>query len=268
MAPTFREAGWVWEGLGFDPGLEPSVYGVGEGAEFLNLDRVNFMFHRNNHVNLERLRDVAAVVPEISKWKWVEVEPVAEKHGWGFAGWRDSNPETVIAEAADLSRLSLDFANVTGALIDDTSGMFAYAEYNPDRPRQIAAALRSANPDLRLWMVVYTHELQREEWQAFEPYLDVANLWVWECQNLPHLEEYVDQVAARFPGKDIIVGSYLRDYPTRTGVPLDLMETQYETMLRLFEAGKIAGYNILGACLIDMHPAQAEFIREFIAKYS
>ena len=96
----------------------------------------------------------------------------------------------------------------------------------------------------------------------------MVNLWVWEAVNLPQLAEQVERCAAVFPGKEIVVGSYLRDYPTRAGVPLDLLQGQYETMQRLLEQGRITGYNILGGCLIDMHPPQAEFIREFIARHS
>ncbi len=265
---SFREAGWVWEGHGFDPGVEPSIYGVGEGAAYFGLDRANFMFHRNNHVNLAKLGHLGEVVAEISKWKWVEVAPEANRHGWGFANWRDSHPETVRDEAANLSQVSLDHPNVTGAIIDDASGIFGYEAYHADRPREILGALHSANPALKLWVVVYTHELELEHWQRFRPYLDVVNLWVWEAQHLPQLEEAVAQCAAVFPGKDIVVGSYLRDYPTMAAVPLDLMQGQYETMLRLWEQGRIVGYNILGACLIDMHPPQAEFIREFIARHA
>jgi hypothetical protein len=265
--PTFREAGWVWEGLGFDPGVEPSIYGVGEGAAYFGLDRVNFMFHPNNEITLGKLDHLAEVVPEISKWKWVEIPPTDE-HGWGYANWRDSNPITVLQEADKLSRLSLDFPNVAGAIIDDASGMFNYDAYNAGRPQEVYEALQSANPDLKLWLVVYSHELELEQWQAFLPYMDIANLWVWEAQNLPHLAEYVDNCARLFPDKEIIVGSYIRDYPTKAPVPLDLMQAQYEIMADLLDRGKISGYSILGACLIDQHPQQAEWIREFIEENS
>jgi hypothetical protein len=265
---TFRDVGWVWEGHGFDPGLEPSIYGVGEGAAYFGLRRANFMFHRNNTINLAKLRHLDAVVPEISKWKWVEIAPESAKHGWGFANWRDCNPETVRQEAANLSSVSLEFPNVTGALIDDTSGIFKYDGYNAGWTQQVSAALHSANPALKLWLVVYTHELGLPQWLSFLPYMDIANLWVWKYQDLPHIEEHVARCAEVFPGKEIILGTYIRDYPASIGVPLDLLRLQYETILRLYEKGKIAGYSILGACLIDMHPPQAEFIRDFIAKYS
>ncbi len=265
---TFRDAGWVWEGHGFDPGLEPSIYGVGEGAAYFGLDRANFMFHRNTPANLAKLGRLREVVPEISKWKWVEIEPVPGKHGWGFANWRDSRPETVRAEAENLSRVSLDCPNVTGAIIDDTSGIFHDDAYHAGWPQRIRDALHSANPRLKLWLVVYTHELHMEQWRPFLPCMDVANLWVWKYQDLPRLEEHVARCAEVFPGKEIVVGCYMRDYPSRSGVPLDLLRAHFETLLRLWEAGRISGYSILGACLIDMHPPQAEFIRRFLAEHS
>lgn len=265
---TFRDAGWVWEGLGLDPGMEPSLYGAGDGAVYFGLDRVNFMFQRNSAANLRKVGQFRAVVPEISKWKWVEIEPVKGKHGWGYANWRDSNPQTVIEEAANLSRVSLEFPNVTGAIIDDTFGMFEYDAWHAGTPQQIMDALHGANPKLKLWLVVYTHELDREQWQLFLPHMDIINLWVWKHQDLPRLEEYVAHCAERFPGKEIIVGSYMRDYTLRTGVPLDAMQAQYETMLRLWERGRIGGYSILGTYLMDAHPEQAEFIRGFIERHS
>ncbi len=265
---TFRDAGWVWEGVAFDPGVEPTIYGVGEGAKYFGLDRVNFMFHCNNHVNLSKLQDVGEVVPEISKWKWVQIEPEPGEHGWGFAQHRDSDPATVREEAENVSRLSVDFPNITGALIDDTHGMFDFDSFSQDRPTEILTALHSANPDLKLWLVVYTHELELEQWRYFLPYIDVVNLWVWKYQDLPELERSVERCAEVFPGIEINVGSYIRDYPSRDAVPLDAMRGQYETMLRLWEAGRISGYSVLAACLIDMHPPQAEFIREFIAEHS
>jgi hypothetical protein len=239
---------------------------VGEAVAYFGLDRANFMFHRNNAINLNKLKHVGEVVPEISKWKWVEIPPEPGKHGWGFANWRDSNPATVRDEAANLSRVSLDFDNVSGAIIDDCSGIFHYDAYNAGWPQRIHTALRSANPKLKLWLVVYTHELHLEQWQAFLPYMDIVNLWVWKYQDLPQLEAHVARCAEVFPGKEIIIGTYIRDYPAKTGVPLDLLQGQYETILRLWEKGRISGYSILAGCLIDMHPPQAEFIRGFIAK--
>jgi hypothetical protein len=259
----FRESGWVWEGLGFDPGLEPSSYGVGEGARYFGLDRSQLYFHPNDEITLAKLSDKREVVCDISKWKWVEIESTPAA-GTGFRNWLDNNPATVIAEAARLSELSLQFPQVTGGIIDDASAMLQHETYHDDHMAAIKAALRSANPDLKLWAVIYSHELTMPRWQALLPHVDVISLWVWEARHLPGLDEYVSQCAAVFPGKPIVVGSYLRDYPTRSPVPLDLLAHQYETMSALYAAGQIVGFSILGGCLIDQQPRQAEWIRRYL----
>ena len=262
---SFRDVGWVWEGLGFDPGVQPSIYGVGEGATYFGLERVNLLFHPINEITLGKLRDKREVIAPIMDYSFAELRDAEGHFGFGHKG--DQSPETLSREAEKLSRLSLQFPNVTGAIIDDAHGMFRYDQYDEGVPASIYSALRSANPNLTLWIVVYTHELEMTEWAAVVPHMDVANLWIWNCQNIPHLEEYVAHCAEVFPGKDIIVGAYMRDYPSVGPVPLDLLAVQFETMLKLWNEGKIAGYSILAGCLIDQHPAQAEYIREFIAEH-
>ncbi len=267
-AQSFREVGWVWEGQGFDPDVPPSIYGVGEGATYFGLDRCNLMFHPNNEVTLGKLADKAEVVADISKWKFIEM-PRQEgvPGGVGFRNWRDSNPVTVREEAEKLSRLSPQFPNVVGALIDDTSCMLEYDDYNAGIPEAIRAALHSANPDLKLWIVVYGRLLDAEYWAAFADYVDVIHLWEGDPWQLVRFDEYVDQCEEVFPGKEIIIGSYLRDYTGKREVPTECVARQYEIMYRLWQEGRIAGYSILANCLIDRHPEQSEWIRDFLAEH-
>jgi len=267
-ASSFREAGWVWEGQGFDPDVPPSIYGVGEGATYFGLDRCNLMFHPNDEITLGKLADKREIVTDISKWKFVEIprqDGVAG--GVGFRNWRDSDPNTARAEAENLSRLSLQFPNLVGAMIDDTTGMLEYDDYDGDAPAAVRAALHSANADLKLWIVVYCQQLVEDYWEPFAEAIDVVHLWVGDPWKLVNLEEYVDTCGEVFPGKEIIVGSYLRDYSRKQEVPTECVAQQYEIMYRLWEQERIAGYSILGACLIDRHPDQAEFIRNFIADH-
>src|SRR4030065_280954 len=46
--PSFRDLGWVWEGQGIDPKVPPSIYGLGQGARYFGLSRVNYLFHPND----------------------------------------------------------------------------------------------------------------------------------------------------------------------------------------------------------------------------
>src|SRR5512136_825555 len=64
--PSFRDAGWVWEGQGIDPKVPPSIYGLGQGARYFGLSRANFLFHPNDVYALELLKDYDEVTCDIS----------------------------------------------------------------------------------------------------------------------------------------------------------------------------------------------------------
>ncbi len=266
-ADSFLDAGWVWEGMGIgSPGVPPTIYGVGEGSTYFGLDRCVFIFHPNNEITLAKLADKTEVVADISKWIKVEIPaPNGEFYGVGYRNFRDSNPDTTIREAENLSRLSLDFPNVTGAFIDDTSCMFKYDNYGKNIPRQIREALHSANPNLKLWVVVYVSQLDEEYWEPLVPYVDVIALFM-SPDDIPDLEANVERCSKVFPGKSINVGSYIRQYGEKCAVPLDAIKQQYELMYNLWQDGRIEGYNILGTHTIDLHPQQAEWMRKFIAE--
>ena len=265
-ARSFREVGWCWEGQAFDPDVGPSMFGLGDGARYLGLERANLLFNPNNDRTLTRLSDLKEVTCDISKWKFGEI-PAGEGHGTAFYNWLDITPKTCLEESENLSRLSLEFPNMVAGMIDDTSCMFAHPDYSRETPAQIKAALCSANPDLKLWAVVYTTQLKEEAWQPWIDVIDVANLWIWDPYNIPHLEEYVDECRAALPGKELIMGTYMQDFTRTQATPPDLLELQFETMYRIWQEGKIDGYNILDSNMVDRHPETADWIRDWLAEH-
>lgn len=259
MAMT--EYGWVWEGIGFDPGVLPTVYGVGEGIRYFGVPGANFLFHPNTRVNLAKLAHAGRVTADISKWVWFET--TAENGRFTFAQTRDDAPATVAAEAEALSLLARDFPNVVAAYIDDTFGVAQHATYTRDSPRCIKEAVRRHRP-LDLWIVVYTHELDKEYWDDWMDFVDVVSLWIWESANLPATAEWVARCRTRFPRQRINMGIYIRDYSKKAPVAIPLLEAELDAIRRLHEAGDVESYSILGACLIDQHPEQAAYIRDYV----
>ena len=252
------DIGWVWEGQGLDPGVDPSVLGIGDGCEFLGLSRANYIFHPNTDFALSRLSWLDEVTCDISKWKFKDSPAGGAEH------WVDAAPESLLAEAALVSDLATRFPNITGAFHDDMLGLVRRDGTTPEQYGEIYAAVRSKRDDLKLWSVVYTHEFEAEEWASFAQYMDVVNLWVWNAENLRSLDEYVPQCRELFPGKPLILGFYLRDYPTVAPVPLELVKVECEALLRHVAAGTLDGFNILSANLIDGHLENATWIRDFI----
>ncbi|OIN97029.1 hypothetical protein AUJ66_04535 [Candidatus Desantisbacteria bacterium CG1_02_38_46] len=261
-----KDVDWVWEGQGFDQGVEPSIFGVGEGAIYFGLSRVCYMFHPNTEFAMKKLSNFEEVVCDISKWKFKEVEREGNV-ACGMKNSVDAKPETVKEEAGNISKLSLKFHNITGAIHDDMLGLCKRENYTPQQYGEIYKALHNDNSELKLWVVVYTHELDPAKWEGFLPYIDVVNLWVWEARNLTNLDEDIQKCRKIFSNKPIILGCYLRDYPTVAPVPMDLLRCQWERIPRYLDEKLIAGYSILGAVLIDGQQEQAEWVRDFIAKH-
>ncbi len=261
--PTFRDIGWVWEGQGIDPKVPPSIYGLGQGARYFGLSRVNFLFHPNDEHALRLLQDYKEVTCDISKWGWEWDEngrPICKP---------TSDPVTVRTEGENVARLAKQFQNVTGVYCDDLMGLMKSAKYGPKEFGDIRSAIRDLNPKLNLWTVVYTHELEDVEfWTGLRPHIDVVTLWIWKQENIVQMPEYVDQCRRLFPGKSIVMGVYLRDYTQVAPVPVDLVRKQMEGIATLVEKGMLSGYSILAAVLIDGHRPQADAVRDFIAVHS
>ncbi|MBX7255949.1 MAG: hypothetical protein K1Y02_06275 [Candidatus Hydrogenedentes bacterium] len=261
--PTFRDIGWVWEGQGIDPQVPPSIYGLGQGARYFGLSRVNYLFHPNDVHALRLLQDYDEVVCDISKWGWIWDEngrPVCKPK---------SDPATVRSEGENVARLAKQFSNVTGVYCDDLLGLMDSAQYGPGEFANIRAAIRELNPALKLWSVVYTHEFEKKEfWAGMSPHMDVVTLWIWKSEDIVRMPEYVDQCRGLFPDKPIVMGVYLRDYTKVAPVPVDLVKSQMDGVAELVEKGTLEGYTILGAVLIDGHRPQADAVRDFINAHS
>jgi hypothetical protein len=258
--PSFRDAGWVWEGQGIDPKVPPSIYGLGQGARYFGLSRANFLFHPNDAPALRLLAGYDEVTCDISKWGWewnADGRPVCKA---------TSSPAIVQAEGENVARLARQFRNVTGVYCDDLMGLMNSFKFGPKEFAQARSAIRAANPALKMWSVVYTHELEKVDfWTAMRPHMDVITLWIWNSDDIVRMAEHVDQCRRVFPDKPIMMGVYLRDYPKVAPVPVDRVRRQMERIADLFGKGKLAGYSILAAVLIDGHRPQADAVRDFIA---
>lgn len=261
--PTFRDLGWVWEGQGIDPQVPPSIYGLGQGARYFGLSRVNFLFHPNDVHALRLLQDYDEVTCDITKWGWewnTDGRPVCRPK---------SDPATIQSEGENVARLAEQFPNVTGVYCDDLLGLMKRYKFGPQEFGNIRAAIRSANPKLKLWTVVYTHELEQADfWTEMRPHIDVVTLWIWKSENIGHMAEDVERCRRVFPDKPIVMGVYLRDYTKVAPIPVDLVKRQMEGVADLIRKDKLAGYSILAAVLIDGHRPQADAVRDFIAAES
>ncbi len=255
---NLKDVGWCWEGQGLDPGVDPSILGVGDGCRFFGLTRANYMFHPNTEFAMQRMSWLDEVTLDIAKWGYQDTERGGTDH------LVDARPERVRAEAELTSRLSLKYPNITGAFHDDMLGLARREKMTPEQYREVYQALKSKNPNLKLWVVVYTHELDAPEWDGFGEFVDIVNLWIWHSKDVAKQDEEIARCHERFPGKPVMMGAYLRDYPTVAPVPMEHVRLQWESIARNVEAGRLQGFSILSGNLIDGHLEQATWIRDFL----
>jgi hypothetical protein len=159
----------------------------------------------------------------------------------------------------------LTHPNIVGGFHDDLLGLIRKQGITPEQYSTVSRALKTANPNLKLWAVVYTTELDNKHWAGFKRYIDVVNLWDENAKNLKNLDRNVDRCRGVFPGKPIVLGFYLRDYATLGPMPLDALKLQWGKVLDYVRNGTITGYSILAACYIDGQQEQARWVRDFIA---
>lgn len=260
-----RDVGWVWEGQGLDPGVYPSIFGVGEGADFFGVPNVVFLFHPTTELALKKLSRFRSVVCDISKWLFRN----CGEDNYGSRSYPDSRFETVSAEARKLSEFSLRYGNVVGAIYDDLKGLMEKEKGGVEQAKAIKAALLEQNPYLHLECVVYAHELEdRKFWEPLIPLIDVVSFWVWSYEKLGLLADDIARCREMFPDKPIRMGCYLRDYGSQQPMPMDSLKHQWSVLAKALDEKTVSGFEILGTVLIDGQLEQATWVRDFIRAHS
>jgi hypothetical protein len=254
------KAGWCWDGQGFNGGVNPSIFGSGEGTRWFGLRKTVYLFHPNTDLAMEKLSGMDEVICEISKWK-------VRRCDNGVAHYLDGDIGTKRQEAKNVSSLSLKFPNIKGAIDDDLFGIIRRENIQPSEYRQVYEALKSENRDLKLWTVVYDRELEEENWAGFEEFIDVVNLCVGnETENFSKLGHFLDRCSEIFPGKPINLIYRIRDFGYRPLGPVSMehLEDHWRDIRQYISENRLSGYSILGGFLIDMHPEQSCWIKQFI----
>ncbi|MCL4219513.1 MAG: hypothetical protein KJ052_21240 [Candidatus Hydrogenedentes bacterium] len=253
------DAGWIWEGQGLDPGVYPSIFGIGEGAEFFGLRKARFLFHPTTELALGKLSKLEAVTPDISKWIYKDVP------SGGSVCAADATLETQLAEANKVGWFSKQFANITGAYFDDMKGLMEREQNGLEALDQIRTTLRRHNANLELHCVVYSHELEEPAfWAPLAHNMDVISFWFWGYERLERIDEALKRCRDIFPEKPVYLGCYLRDYPTKSPMPMDSLRKQWLVLERALATGIVQGYEVLATVLIDGHLEQATWVRDFI----
>ncbi len=142
---------------------------------------------------------------------------------------------------AQIRQLYDEFPHIEGILLDDMSTGKIDKGFKPQHIRDIRALLPGKYEAVKTWGVVYTMSFDRPDMDDYIHELDVINLWTWHAKDVVDLEKNVAHCEQVAPDKPIVVGLYLYDYGGGRRIPLDLLQSQCETVLSLAQAGRIEG---------------------------
>ena len=162
-----------------------------------------------------------------------------------------------------LSKLSLKYPNIIGAMCDDVTTNF-HKIVLPESFEARYRGLKKYNDKLRMFGVVYAHELDKD-FSLIQQYIDVVNLWLWHKDDLIEYDELLEKCRKAFPGKPIIQGIFLHEYGrSDIGNVIELLKYQLDRAREYMAQGVVEGVIILGDREIKKWPAVAEAIREYL----
>ena len=171
--------------------------------------------------------------------------------------------------ARDVSALSKQRKNIVGGLIDDFRDYHGPSKnITPEETRAIRDALRNENPALKLYVVRYTWQDQKDL-VPFLPHFDAINLWVWKGEEKPWretLEPEIDHIR-EITHKPILLGLFVHDYgATGKAMAMNVQKLQFEKATELVKKGKIEGFVVLqsGWFHHEDHRPQVEWLKQYL----
>ena len=164
-----------------------------------------------------------------------------------------------------LSKLSLDYPNIVGAMCDDFCTSFTKILL-PERFEKIYNGVKKYNKDLRVYGVIYAHELGVRNFQLIQPYIDVVNLWLWNKEEILDIDTHIARCREEFPGKPIILGIFLHEYGrSDIGNPPRLLVRELQKAREFLTKGWIEGVILLGDREIKKWPESAKAVKDYLA---
>jgi len=242
------------------PGQVPFVNGASHcsletAAEYLDAEGVVFM-NSNHDINsldakrLARIPETRNIICGLQHTKYVET-------------------------AVEVGRLSLVHKNIRGAIIDDFLEWHGpSAKMTPEELKAVREALRKENPSLKLYVVRYTWQDQKDLLPYLE-YFDAINLWVWISTDHYWRAEYEPELdrIKQLTGKPITQGIFIHNYGetwnNRDGdrpVDLELIQLQCRKIFPKVRNSTLEGCIVLqnGWFDHDDHREHVQWMKNYI----
>jgi len=183
-----------------------------------------------------------------------------ERAAWGWTH------EQSIRHARWVALLSQMNPGIVGMYLNDFYDEIEEGHRTEEQWREIIAAAKDINPNLKLWVPHYPHRDQGRH--AFDFNIDgvILNLWGNRPELMARAEEHLAAGLAHHAGRPVIAGLYLR-----SGMDGGrwLLEEEFKRVLThyvdMVNKGKLAGLRIFSAGQLVERPEYKEWAREVLS---
>ncbi|MBR5586520.1 MAG: hypothetical protein IKW02_00995 [Clostridia bacterium] len=173
-------------------------------------------------------------------------------------------PDAELGNTEDIIAACPDAPNITGGVVDDFFVRPERAErFTPEVLKKIKKTLNDKGLDF--WCVIYNHQLE-VDLSKYMDCFDGITFWIWECENIARMDEYLPKLFSITKDKPMMLGMYVWDYSVPGGHPMDagLFEQQLITYFELLKSKKIEGVIFCSSTLGDADLETNKLLKKYI----
>jgi hypothetical protein len=187
------------------------------------------------------------------------VIPKVDRAAWGWT------QEIALRHAKWVAQLSLEHNEIIALYLNDFYDEIEDGHRTMEQWREIIAAAKAVNPDLKLIVPHYPHRGNVDRPFDFDHDAVIFNLW--HHRDISRVQEHLSQAEHLHADKPLLTGLYLNSGSGRGGGHW-LTEEEFKRMLRLFvehaNAGKTAGVRIFAAYQLEQRPEYIGWAKEVL----
>ena len=170
-------------------------------------------------------------------------------------------PEHRLGNTLDIIEALSEGGNITGGIVDDFFSEKRMKRFTPEVLKEIKQTLNSHG--LKFWCVLYDHQLELD----LEKYMDCfdgVTFWIWRCEDIVKVDEYLDKLFAITQGKPTMLGMYLWDYAGAKPMDIALFEKQLSLYFELLQEKKIDGVVFCSSTIGDADLETNALLKSYI----
>lgn len=174
-------------------------------------------------------------------------------------------PDDELGNTQDILAVLDKAPNIVGGVVDDFFSPERMEKFTPEVLKKIKSALNEKG--LKFWCVLYNMQLNLDLEKYMECF-DGVTFWIWQCENIPHMDEYLDKLFSITKGIPVMLGVYLMDYCKEfTQMDSKLFDMQLRNYFERLKKNTIEGIIVCSSTVGDAPLETNRILKKYISEY-